>query len=42
MQDLTPLVPPLVHAVGSCLLWTIYALSTGDHHLVSEQLGEST
>ena len=27
--------------VGAGLLWTIYALSTGDHHLVSEQLGES-
>jgi Na+/H+ antiporter NhaD/arsenite permease-like protein len=23
------------------LLWTIYAMSTGDHHLVNEQLGES-
>ncbi|MBP5986516.1 MAG: sodium:proton antiporter, partial [Azonexus sp.] len=27
--------------VGAGLLWTIYALATGDHHLVSEQLGES-
>ena len=27
--------------VGAGLLWTIYALSTGDHHLVGEQLGES-
>ena len=27
--------------VGAGLLWTIYALSTGDSHLVSEQLGES-
>ena len=27
--------------IGAGLLWTIYALSTGDHHLVSEQLGES-
>jgi Na+/H+ antiporter NhaD/arsenite permease-like protein len=27
--------------VGAGLLWTIYALSTGDAHLVSEQLGES-
>ena len=27
--------------VGAGLLWTIYALSTGDTHLVSEQLGES-
>jgi Na+/H+ antiporter NhaD/arsenite permease-like protein len=27
--------------IGAGLLWTIYALATGDHHLVSEQLGES-
>ena len=27
--------------IGAGLLWTIYALSSGDHHLVSEQLGES-
>lgn len=27
--------------VGAGVLWTIYALSTGDAHLVSEQLGES-
>lgn len=27
--------------VGAGLLWTIYALSTGDHHQVSEELGES-
>ncbi len=27
--------------VGAGLLWTIYALFSGDHHLVSEQLGES-
>jgi Na+/H+ antiporter NhaD/arsenite permease-like protein len=27
--------------IGAGLLWTIYALSTGDPHLVSEQLGES-
>jgi len=27
--------------IGAGLLWSIYALSTGDHHLVSEQLGES-
>jgi len=27
--------------VGAGLLWTIYALSVGDSHLVSEQLGES-
>jgi Na+/H+ antiporter NhaD/arsenite permease-like protein len=27
--------------VGAGLLWTVYALSTGDAHLVSEQLGES-
>ena len=27
--------------IGAGLLWTIYALSTGDHHLVTEQLGES-
>jgi len=27
--------------IGAGLLWTIYAMSTGDHHLVSEQLGES-
>jgi len=27
--------------IGAGLLWTIYAVSTGDHHLVSEQLGES-
>jgi len=27
--------------IGAGLLWTIYALSTGDHQLVSEQLGES-
>jgi Na+/H+ antiporter NhaD/arsenite permease-like protein len=27
--------------IGAGLLWTVYALSTGDPHLVSEQLGES-
>ncbi len=27
--------------VGAGLLWTIYALGTGDAHLVSEELGES-
>jgi len=27
--------------IGAGLLWTIYALSAGDHHLVNEQLGES-
>lgn len=27
--------------IGAGLLWTIYAVSTGDHHLVGEQLGES-
>lgn len=27
--------------IGAGMLWTIYALSTGDHHLVGEQLGES-
>lgn len=27
--------------IGAGLLWTIYALSMSDHHLVSEQLGES-
>ncbi len=27
--------------IGAGLLWTVYAMSTGDHHLVSEQLGES-
>src|SRR5574343_939699 len=27
--------------VGAGVLWTIYALATGDHHLVSEQLGAS-
>jgi Na+/H+ antiporter NhaD/arsenite permease-like protein len=27
--------------IGAGLLWTIYAVSTGDHHMVSEQLGES-
>lgn len=27
--------------IGAGLLWTIYALSSGDHHLVSEQLNES-
>lgn len=27
--------------VGAGLLWTIYALGTGDHHRVGEQLGES-
>jgi Na+/H+ antiporter NhaD/arsenite permease-like protein len=27
--------------IGAGLLWTVYALSTGDTHLVSEQLGES-
>ncbi|MDZ4185829.1 MAG: SLC13 family permease, partial [Desulfuromonadales bacterium] len=27
--------------IGAGLLWTIYALSTGDHHLVGEQLNES-
>ncbi len=27
--------------IGAGLLWTVYAVSTGDHHLVSEQLGES-
>lgn len=27
--------------IGAGLLWTLYAMSTGDHHLVNEQLGES-
>src|SRR5512139_2676652 len=27
--------------IGAGLLWTVYALWAGDHHLVSEQLGES-
>jgi Na+/H+ antiporter NhaD/arsenite permease-like protein len=27
--------------VGAGLLWTVYALFTGDHHLVGEQLNES-
>jgi Na+/H+ antiporter NhaD/arsenite permease-like protein len=27
--------------IGAGLLWTVYALSVGDPHLVSEQLGES-
>ena len=27
--------------IGAGLLWTIYALSTADHELISEQLGES-
>lgn len=27
--------------LGAGLLWTIYAVSTGDSHMVSEQLGES-
>lgn len=27
--------------LGAGLLWTIYALAMGDHHLVGEQLGES-
>lgn len=27
--------------IGAGLLWTIYALGINDHHLVSEQLGES-
>lgn len=27
--------------IGAGLLWTVYALSSGDHHLVTEQLGES-
>lgn len=27
--------------IGAGLLWTMYALFTGDHHLVNEQLGES-
>jgi Na+/H+ antiporter NhaD/arsenite permease-like protein len=27
--------------VGAGLLWTLYAFSQGDHHMVSEQLGES-
>jgi Na+/H+ antiporter NhaD/arsenite permease-like protein len=27
--------------IATGLLWTVYAMSTGDHHLVSEQLGES-
>lgn len=27
--------------IGSGLLWTIYAMSTGDHSLVNRQLGES-
>jgi Na+/H+ antiporter NhaD/arsenite permease-like protein len=27
--------------IGAGLLWTIYAVATGDTHLVSEQLGES-
>ena len=27
--------------VGAGLLWTIYAMTTGDHHRVAEELGES-
>ncbi|MCM2358723.1 MAG: sodium:proton antiporter NhaD [Geobacteraceae bacterium] len=27
--------------IGAGLLWTVYAVATGDHHLVGEQLGES-
>jgi len=27
--------------IGAGLLWTIYAVATGDHHLVNEQLNES-
>jgi Na+/H+ antiporter NhaD/arsenite permease-like protein len=27
--------------IGAGLLWTVYAVATGDHHMVSEQLGES-
>lgn len=27
--------------IGTGLLWTIYAMSTGDHHMVTEQLDES-
>lgn len=27
--------------IGAGLLWTVYALGTGDHHLVGEQLAES-
>ena len=27
--------------IGAGLLWTVYALGTGDHHLVGEQLSES-
>lgn len=27
--------------IGAGLLWTVYALSMGDAHIVSEQLGES-
>ncbi|HMW78578.1 MAG TPA: sodium:proton antiporter, partial [Rhodocyclaceae bacterium] len=27
--------------IGAGLLWTLYALGTGDAHRVSEQLGES-
>ncbi len=27
--------------IGAGLLWSIYAMSTGDHHLVNVQLGES-
>jgi Na+/H+ antiporter NhaD/arsenite permease-like protein len=27
--------------IAAGLLWTIYAMSTGDHHLVGKQLGES-
>jgi Na+/H+ antiporter NhaD/arsenite permease-like protein len=27
--------------IAAGLLWTIYAMGTGDHHLVGEQLGES-
>jgi len=27
--------------IGAGLLWTVYALATGDHHLVGEQLNES-
>ncbi len=27
--------------IGAGLLWTIYALNGGDHHLISENLGES-
>ena len=27
--------------IGAGLLWTIYAMSTNDHHMINEQLGES-